>query len=495
MSDRSTIMPLGAITRLPLAMAPMAAVPSPANAPARDEIRWSKQTQRQLQGALGSASLSAGIQAIQETDRQASLLTEKGTATASLGSAAQLHASARHAGSLAKSDGTVLVDGAAVAQTTAKGEILTSPTLTMAKGQLLAEAAARLRGAIGGRIDTRSGISASGAIAGEGELVAHASAQGSLIATPRLLTAQAQLLSEAVARFAVLGTGQVALGRDVVLGARASAAGETATRALAQGSMTVSPTTIDAQGTLLTEAVARTQTDVSGHVELTPALQADAGETNTAMVGTRAASSGDFHVGVDSDGIPSFHFGAMSEATVGASAKTLAHGQVSLLGLLTVGASGSAEALAGLAAGASGEVALENRTFSIASGARGAMGFGAGATGSISVGLGTLPSGFLKTVVGPIVALPTLLISSAVHEVSHWLGATDPLKKAPGITDYPHALVANVKGGIQMMGQGAKETVDDVGDVGTAIGRGVEALAHGIADAGETAYDDLKKGL
>lgn len=444
MGERSTITLLGNAASLPLAASPLTRLPAPPPArmapPRRDEVQWSQEAQRHYQGPYLSAN------------------------------------------------------AAVMGRATANDSTLFAPHLLAAQLQLLAEAASRIRAGTAGRIDARSGLSASGSLEGEGAAIAHASAHGSIMATPMLLAAQAQLLSEASARLRTGAAGRVDLGHDLFLQGSVTAEADATARANAHGSATLSSSMIDAHGILLAEAVARTMTDATGHLEATHALVVDAGVTKVAMLGTRTVSSGDFQFGIDRDGLPSFRLAALSESTSGASAKTLAHGQVSLLGLVTLGASGSMEALAGLASGISGDISLQGRVLTISTGARAAMGYGAGASGSITIGLGKLPSGILKTVVGPIVALPTLLVSSVVHglnRLSHDSGP-DPMKDALGITDYPQIAVANVEGGLKMIGQGCQETLDQIEEVGTAVGHGVLALANGVADAGSSFFHDLK---
>lgn len=496
MADRSTITMLGNVAGLPLAARPLsspaaAPVPLPPPPPG-DSVQWSRAAERHLQGANLSANGVARMNAVRQSNQQPSLSFDRGSANAELGADAGFRLDGHHAGPQASADGRAMADAAMMIRANASGTLFMAPSLKVAQGQLLAEAASRIRSNAAARLDTRSGVSLSGTMAGEAEAVAHASAQGSIISAPMRLSAEAKLLSEAVARMRAGATGRAELGHDLVVQGSATAEGEIVTRALAHGSALFSPTMVDAQGILLTEALTRTTTDVSGHVEASKALVVDAGMSNVNMVGTQSIASGAFRFGVDRDGLPSFRIGALSEATAGASAKAMAHGQVSLLGLITVGASGETEALAGLAGGMSGDITLQDRSITISTGARAAMGVGGGAAGSITVGLGKLPAGIIKTVVGPVIALPTLLISSVMHGVNRLTGNSDPSKDAPGITDYPDAVVSNVKGGLQMISEGAKETVDEIGDVGAAIGHGVEAIVDGIADAGSSLWDGLK---
>lgn len=501
MADRTTITMLGNIAGLPPAVRPLpfpASTPLPLppvlppTPPPGDSVQWSRAAEKHLQGTNLSANGVARMDAVRQSDKQPSLSFDRGAARAELGVDAGFQMNGHHAGPQATADGRAMADAAMMARTGANGTLFWAPTLEVAQGQLLAEAAARLRADAAARLDTRSGVSLSGTMAGDAEAVAHSEAKGSLTLTPNMLSAEAKLVSEAVARTRVGATGQAELGKDLVVRASASAQGEAVSRALAHGSVLASPTMIDANGILLTEALTRTTTDVSGHLEASKALVVDGGLSNVNMVGTQSIASGAFRFGVDSDGLPSFRIGAVSEATAGASAKAMAHGQVSLLGLLTVGASGETEALAGIAGGMSGDITLQDRTITISSGARAAMGVGGGAAGSISIGLGKLPAGILKTVVGPIIAFPTLLLSSVANGVNHLVGNSDASKDAPGITDYPDAVVSNVKGGVQMMAEGAKETIDEIGDVGTAIGDGLEAVVDGIADAGESLWEGIK---
>lgn len=446
-------------------------------------------TEGNLQGAA-YASVSGYRQVVSGLDTYVSQTQLAAVAGAEFAGAASGQARIGQSTTVA---GVAMADGQALAQAFADGTVIKSPTLDMAQGRALAEAAARIRGAAAGSVQVDD-VRLSGAVAGEVEGVARASADGLLLSAPGVLQAQGQLLAEAAMRASATAMGQVQAG-DVSVQGRAFAEAEAVARVQAVGGITASTHEIDARGQVVAESVVRAQVGGDVHAEAKSGLVADAGVAAQTMVGAQAKAGGLFHLGIDRDGQPSFGLGASAEATSGAAVKTQAHGYTSILGLIRIGASGSAEALAGVAGGLSGQVSYEDGVVTVGTGGRAAAGIGGGAEATVSVGLGKLPMGIVKTVAGPVVAIPGLLITSLVRGI-HALTSNgpDPTAGSPGIEDLPEVVVNNVKHGVTMIGEGAQEVADQVVDVGKAIGSGAVAAGKAVADGAVFIGTNVGKG-
>ncbi|HEY9855039.1 MAG TPA: hypothetical protein V6D05_04820, partial [Stenomitos sp.] len=397
--------------------------------------------------------------------------------------AGRFQAQVAGASSSGAAQGLAFAQGEGVAHVEARSSYVKAPGLMAAQARALAMAAGRLRAAAAGHLEAGK-VALNGVAALEAEGIAQAVAEGSAVIQPTLLAAQGRLLAEAAARLRTAVGGQAQLGDSLKVSAAASAEAEAVARAQAMGQVVVSPTQFTAMGKTEAMAIARTRMAAEGRVDVNNQMLAEAGLAAETVAGGETRTEGLVHVGVDRFGLPSFGIGAKAEASAGAAAKTQAKGGLNILGLIRIGASGSVEALAGAAAGLSGKLDYSDGAITLGLGGKAAAGVGAGAGATVTVGLGKLPGGVLQVVGSPILPLPGLLGTSIVRGVRALSGAEgpDPTAGQPGIEDFPRVVADNFTNGVKLIGAGAGEVVDQVVGIGKAIGDGAVAVGGAVVD-------------
>ncbi|HEY9897859.1 MAG TPA: hypothetical protein V6D00_01645 [Pantanalinema sp.] len=366
-------------------------------------------------------------------------------------------------------------DGAARAQATLK--VVDTPALSGARVQ--AEAAAAARYSAQAALEASIGaLTLRGAGGIEAEGVAQASADGMVVIAPQLVAAQGALLAEAAARIRAAAVGQAQLGPSATATGSVSVDAELRARAEGAASLVATPTSFDAQAGAVAEAYARVRGEVAGELAVKDAKLVGAALETEAVTGTRTKAQSRVHVGIDQFGLPSFGIGAAAEAVSGAWGRTQAKGFASILGLIQVGASGSAEALAGVGAGLDGTLVVRDGAITLGAGAKAAAGVGGGAGASVTVGLGNLPKGIIQAVGSPILPIPGLLINTLSKGIRAITGAktTATSEEEPGIEDLPRIVASNFSNGIKLIGKGADEIADQVSAAGGAIVDGIVSL-------------------
>lgn len=391
--------------------------------------------------------------------------------------------------------GMAFAQGEGVAHIDTQSSTLKAPGILAAQGRALAMAAARVRAAAAGQIQTGN-VALSGVAGMEAEGTAMAVAEGSVVMRPTLLAAQGRLLAEAAARIRTAVGGQAQLGESLRVTAAASAEAEAVARAQAMGQIVVSPTQFTAMGKTEAMAIARARTAAEGRVDVNNELLVEAGLASETATGGEARTEGLVHVGVDRFGLLSFGVGANAEASSGAWAKSQAKGRINILGLISLGATGSVEALAGAAAGLNGKLHYQDGAITLGLGGKAAAGIGAGAGASVTVGLGKLPGGVLQAVGSPILPLPGLLGTSLVRGVRALTGAEgpDPTAGQPGIEDFPRVVASNFTHGVKLIGAGAVEVADQVVGLATGVGKGAVAVGSAVADGTVYVAKGVAKG-
>lgn len=380
----------------------------------------------------------------------------------------------RHEARTSREGDSYRFDGAARTQTSLT--TLNTPEAAGAHLQAEAAAGARLAARAAGEANVGA-LALRGAGGIEAEGIARASAEGLLVTSPRLVAAQGTLLAEAAARLRGAAVGQAQLGPGATATGAVSVDAELVARAEGHAGAVITPATFDAQASAVAEAYARVRGEVAGELAVKDAKVVGAALEGEAVTGTRTKAQSRLHLGIDELGLPSFGIGAAAEAVSGAWSKTQAKGFASILGLIHVGASGSAEALAGLGAGLDGTLVVKDGAITLGAGAKAAAGVGGGAGATVTVGLGNLPKGILQTVGAPVLPIPGLLINTLSRGLRALTGS-DAEKKAeePGIEDLPRIVAANFSNGLTLIGKGAGEIADQVTAVGSALVDGVASL-------------------
>lgn len=381
------------------------------------------------------------------------------------------------------------LDAAARAQGTLT--VVDSPTLSAAR--LQAEAAAVAHFNAQGAGETSVGaLTLRGAGGIEADAAARISAEGFVAIAPKLVAAQGSFLAEAAARIRAAGVGQAQFGAATATG-MASVEAELVARAQGDAKLVATPTSLDAQAQATAEAYARARGEVAGELAIKDDKVIAGGLEAEAVTGGKTKAHSRVHLGIDQFGLPSFGIGAGAEAVSGAWSKTQAKGFASILGLIKVGVSGSAEALAGIGAGLDGTLMVKDGGITLGAGAKAAAGVGGGAGGSITVGLGNLPKGVIQTVGSPILPIPGLLINTISKGIRALTGAKDPTPEVdePGIEDLPRIVAANFNNGIKLIGKGADEIADQAVAVGGVIVDGAVAVGGAVADGAEAVADGV----
>lgn len=458
--------------------------------PTVDTASWSREAQAHHQGSVLQADgrARASSQSVTVTGPDYRMGADQFQADAAGRFQAQLSGSTA-SGAL---QGMAISQGEGVAHLETQSTYVKAPGLLEAQGRALAIAAGHLRAGAAGHVEVGEvALNAVGAAEATG--MALSMAEGTVIIRPNLLAAQGQLLAEAAARVRAAVGGQAQLGESLRVTAAASAEAEALTRAQAAGQVVVSPNEFTALGKAEAMAVARARTATDGRVDVNNQLLIEAGLAGETVTGGEARTEGIVHLGVDRFGLPSFGIGANAEASAGAAARTQARGQINILGLFHIGATGSVEALAGAAAGVNGKFFYQDGAITVGLGGKAAAGIGAGADASVTVGLGKLPVGVLQAVGSPILPLPGLLGTSIVRGFRSLTGAKDPDPTAgkPGIEDFPRVVADNFSNGVMLIGAGAKEVTDQVAGIGQAVVDGAVAVGGAVVDG--TVY--VAKGL
>ncbi len=259
---------------------------------------------------------------------------------------------------------------------------------------------------------------------------------------------------------------------------------ELSAMAYARGAFVKTKDAVMAMGESVAELVARAEAGARGSAGVGSRLfQVDAGIQGATEVGARSNAAGIAYVGLDSLGLPAFELGGQAAAMGGSRAQGMAQAAVSLLGLIKVRVGAVAQGMAGAAGGILGHFKMRDGDFALRLGGSAAAGIGGNVATEVGVELGTLPKGVLMTTVAPIVQAPILLINS----IGKLFGQKDkPGEYTPDITDFPKLAAATFVGGIRMVGQGAVEIAQDVGNGVVAAGEG---LATGAKFVGKTAVD------
>lgn len=365
-------------------------------------------------------------------------------------------------------------DAAARAQGTLT--VVDSPALSAARIQAEAAAIARFNAQGAGEASIGA-LTLRGAGGIEAEAAARISADGFVAIAPKLVAAQGAFLAEAAARIRAAGVGQAQLGAATATG-MASVDAEMVARAQGEAKLVATPTSFDAQAQATAEAYARARGEVAGELALKDEKVIAGGLEAEAVTGGKTKAQSRVHLGIDQFGLPSFGIGAAAEAVSGAWTRTQARGFASILGLIKVGVSGSAEALAGIGAGLDGTIIVRDGGVTLGAGAKAAAGVGVGAGGSITIGLGNLPKGIIQTVGSPILPIPGLLINTVSKGIRALTGGKDPdpAVDEPGIEDLPKIVASNFTNGVKLIGKGADEIADQVVTVGGAIMDGIVSI-------------------
>lgn len=406
-----------------------------------------------------------------------------GARHAQIDTAGRFNAQVTGSSSTGAAQGTAFAQGEGVTHIGAQSTSMRAPGVLAAQGRALAMAAGRIRAAAAGHLESGD-VALNGVAAMEAEGMARSMAEGSILIQPTLLAAQGRLLAEAAGRIRAAVGGQAQLSQSLTVTTAAVAEAEAVARAQAMGQVIVSPTQFTAMGKAEALGLARARTGAEGRVDVNNELLAEAGLAAETATGGEARTEGLVHLGVDRFGLPSFGVGANLEAASGAWAKTLAKGRINILGLIQLGASGSVEALAGAAAGLNGQFHYQDGAITLGLGGKAAAGVGAGAGASVTVGLGKLPGGVLQAVGSPILPLPGLLGTSIVRGVRALTGADgpDPTKGQPGIEDFPRVVADNFTNGVKLIGAGAVEVADQVVGIGKAVADGAVAVGGAVVD-------------
>ncbi|MBM3268453.1 MAG: hypothetical protein FJZ01_12460 [Candidatus Sericytochromatia bacterium] len=256
---------------------------------------------------------------------------------------------------------------------------------------------------------------------------------------------------------------------------------ELSAMAYARGAYVKTKNSVMVMGETVAEAVARAEAGARGSAGVGSRLfQVDANLQGATEVGAREHSGGIGYVGLDSLGLPAFELGATANGMAGSRAQGMAQAAVSLLGLLRIRVGAVAQGMAGAAAGILGHIKVRDGDFALRFGGTAAAGIGGAVATEVGVELGTLPKGLLMTTVAPVVQAPILLINS----IGKLFGQKDkPGEYTPDITDFPKLAAQTFVGGIKMVGQGATEIAQDIGNGVVAAGEG---LATGAKFVGNT---------
>jgi hypothetical protein len=394
----------------------------------------------------------------------------------------------QHAASTHREGDSYRFDGAARTQATLT--VADNPGLSGARVQAEAAAAARFKAQGAGEANLGV-LTLRGAGGVEVEGIGQASADGFVMLAPKLVAAQGTLLAEAAARIRTAGVGQAQLGQAATATGAVMVDAELVARAAGNASLIATPTSFDAQALALAEAYARVHGEVAGELSVKDAKFVGAALETEAAAGTRTKAQGRAHLGIDQFGLPSFGIGAGAESVAGSWGKTQAKGFASILGLIHVGASGSAEALAGIGAGLNGTFMVQDGAITLGAGAKAAAGVGGGAGATLTVGLGNLPKGIIQAIGSPILPLPGLLINSITKGFRALTGSkpTAPAQDEPGIEDLPRVVAANFSNGIKLIGKGADEIADQAVAVGGAIVDGAVSVGRSIVSGVTHLFD------
>ncbi|MNX77090.1 hypothetical protein D3C86_1086140 [compost metagenome] len=378
----------------------------------------------------------------------------------------------------------------AAARSQATMTVVDGPTLSAARAQAEAAATASVRAQAAGQTSIGA-LALRGAAGLEAEGTARAAAEGFALVAPQLVAAQGTLLAEAAARIRAAAVGQAQLGPSATATGMVSVDAELVARAQGNASLVATPTSFDAQAEASAEAYARARGEVAGEVALKDQKIVGAALAGETVTGTKTKAKSGLHLGIDQFGLPSFGIGAAAEAVSGAWSKAQAKGFASILGLIQVGASGSAEALAGVGAGLDGVIAIKDGAITLGAGAKAAAGVGGGAGATLTVGLGNLPKGVIQTVGAPILPIPGLLINTVSKGIRALTGGkkADPAQDEPGIEDLPKVVASNFTNGIKLIGKGAEEIADQAATAGGAIVDGVVSLGRSIGKGIASLFD------
>lgn len=221
-------------------------------------------------------------------------------------------------------------------------------------------------------------------------------------------------------------------------------------------------------GSMGYEAIARAQIQASGHAEIGDLVKASASGKAAAEVGSSAKAGGHLRFGIDSLGLPSIDASAGAEAMAGARASGNARGHLSLLELVEIDVNTSAQAIAGAAAAIAAGFGFKDGKIWVKSGATAAAGAGVSGTADVGVGLGKIPRGVLQTTVSPVLAVPTLAVSTIYKGVASLFGDTPDV---PDLTDLPKAVAGAFTEGVKNVADGVAGIGKQLGDVVGGIGK------------------------
>ncbi len=229
----------------------------------------------------------------------------------------------------------------------------------------------------------------------------------------------------------------------------------------------ISPRSLSGESGLM--AIAGAEIEAAGAAQVGQLIQASAAGKASAQTGAGAHAKGSLKFGMDSLGLPSLEASAGAEAMAGAKASGSARGRINVLELIEFDVGGSAEAIAGAAAAIFGGLGYKDGRIWINSRAAAAAGAGLSGGADVGVGLGKIPPGVLQTTLRPVLAVPTLAITSVYKGVMSLFGADT--KEVPDITDLPKVAVDAFKEGAKNLSDGVCEIGKQIGEVGSAIGK------------------------